>query len=134
MFLDPRLEADSTFITQLKLCQVRLHHNGAFPWILLVPQQEGLMELIDLNAYDQQLLMEEIAIASHVMKDLFHPTKLNVANLGNIVPQLHIHIVARYDHDKAWPGPIWNSGIHEDYLPSLKAKLIEQLKTALTVF
>jgi diadenosine tetraphosphate (Ap4A) HIT family hydrolase len=128
MVLDPRLETDSTFIHQLKLCQVRLSHNAAFPWILLIPNRENIDEVMELSPSDQRVLMEEIVLASQAMKDLFHPTKLNIANLGNVVPQLHVHVVARYDRDPAWPGPIWNSGIHEDYTPQALAERLTLLK------
>jgi len=133
MLLDPRLESDSTFIITLELCDVRLSHNAAFPWVLLIPRQEGISEIIDLSPTDQQLLMQEIVLASQVMQQLFKATKLNVANLGNIVPQLHVHIVARYDNDKAWPHPIWNSGISAVYDPKTKFERITQLKEAFEV-
>lgn len=130
MYLDSRLEFDSTFLLDLELCQVRLHHNAAFPWILLIPQRELLVEVIDLTPADQQTLMKEISLSSHVMRDLFRPTKLNVANLGNIVSQLHIHIVARYDKDKAWPGPIWNCGVEENYDAVKQEKRVAALTDA----
>jgi len=126
--LDPRLEADSTFVINLDLCQVRLHHNAAFPWILLIPKLEGIVELLELNPSEQQCLMQEIVLASQIMRNLFQPTKLNIASLGNIVPQLHIHIVARYENDKAWPGPIWNSGVNAIYDPETQLERITQLK------
>lgn len=128
MQLDIRLESDSTFVIDLKLCQVRLSHNAAFPWILLIPKPKELIEIIDLDPSDQYLLMEEISRASHVMKSLFHPIKLNVGSLGNVVPQLHIHVAARYEKDPAWPNPIWNSGIRTTYDPSAKAERIAQLR------
>lgn len=130
MYLDSRLEFDSAFLLDLELCQVRLHHNAAFPWILLIPQRESLVEVIDLTPADQQTLIKEISLSSHVMRDLFHPTKLNIANLGNIVSQLHIHIIARYDKDKAWPGPIWNCGVEENYDDGKKAKRVAALTEA----
>ena len=126
--LDPRLEADSTFVIDLQLCQVRLHHNAAFPWILLIPKLEGIVELLELNPSEQHSLMQEIILASQVMRNLFQPTKLNIANLGNIVPQLHIHIVARYKNDKAWPDPIWNSGVNTSYDPKAQLERMTQLK------
>lgn len=130
MQLDPRLESDSTFITALELCDVRLSHNAAFPWILLIPRHDGISEIIDLSFSEQQLLMVEIVLASQVMQHLFQPTKLNVASLGNVVSQLHVHVVARYDRDRAWPHPIWNSGIHLVYDPKTKLERIAQLKVA----
>ena len=126
--LDPRIESDSTYILDLELCEVRLNHNAAFPWILLIPKDEGISEIIDLAPSNQPLLMSEIVLASQVMQRLFQPTKLNIASLGNIVPQLHVHIVARYDTDKAWPHPIWNSGINLAYNPKGKRTRIAQLK------
>lgn len=128
MSLDPRLESDSTFITTLKLCDVRLNHNAAFPWILLIPRREGISEIIDLTPSDQQLLMEEIVLVSQLVQQLFQPTKLNIASLGNIVSQLHVHVVARYNSDKAWPHPIWNSGISIDYDSKAKIERIAQLQ------
>jgi diadenosine tetraphosphate (Ap4A) HIT family hydrolase len=128
MVLDPCLESDSTLITDLKLCQARLNHNAAFPWILLIPRYEGVCEITGLEEPDRQLLMEEIVLASHVMQHLFQPTKLNIASLGNIVPQLHVHVIARYSNDKAWPGPVWNSGVMMAYTPEAKMERIAQLK------
>jgi diadenosine tetraphosphate (Ap4A) HIT family hydrolase len=125
---DPRLEADSTFVTDLDLCQVRLSHNAAFPWILLIPKRDNVKEIIDLPNSDQQFLIQEIALASKVMQQLFSPFKLNVASLGNVVPQLHVHIIARYQTDKAWPGPVWNSGVSEGYDPEEKHYRINQMK------
>ncbi|MBS0271414.1 MAG: HIT domain-containing protein [Proteobacteria bacterium] len=131
MKLDPRLEVDSTFVTNLNLCQVRLHHNAVFPWTILVPNRDDIIEIIDLNSADQLLLMKEMSLMSEVMCHLYRPTKLNVANLGNVVPQLHIHIIARFSHDKAWPGSVWNSGLSEPYTLSSKEKNIAQLKTTI---
>lgn len=128
MQLDPRLESDSTFFLDLGLCEVRLNHNAAFPWILLIPRREGISELIELNPSDQQLLMQEIVLASQVMHHLFQPTKLNVASLGNLVPQLHVHIVARYNTDRAWPHPVWNRGVHLDYDQDVQSERMAQLK------
>ncbi|MBI2707450.1 MAG: HIT domain-containing protein [Proteobacteria bacterium] len=129
MHLYPRLESESTYVIDLPLSQVRLSHNAAFPWIILVPQKDGLVELIDLTSEDQQKLMQEIATASQIMRQLFHPTKLNVANLGNRVPQLHIHVIARYENDAAWPGPVWGE-MSETYDPALKLERIKMLKEA----
>lgn len=127
MFLDPRLQNSSSLIVVLELCQVRLSHNSAFPWVLLIPQREEIKEIIDLNLPDQQRLMQEIGITSQVLKNLFHPDKLNIASLGNIVPQLHIHIIARYINDPAWPNPVWNTVSHPYSLVELDNRL-KQLK------
>jgi diadenosine tetraphosphate (Ap4A) HIT family hydrolase len=132
--LDPRLENDSVFICDWNLSHVRLHRNGAFPWVMLMPRREGARDLIDLTEVDQAELLREIRFASQVMKKLFNPTKLNVANLGNVVSQLHIHVVARFDTDKAWPGPIWNSGVSEEYADADLIALVEKLQKEFSVF
>ena len=129
-WLDSRLESDSTFLVDLELCQVRLHHNAVFPWIILVPKRDNVREIIDLDSKDRSVLMEEMVLASRVMQTLFNPTKLNVAALGNIVAQLHIHVIARYDNDPAWPGPVWNSVVQGDYDESEKASRINDLQKA----
>lgn len=130
MFIDPRLTSSSLHVIDLNLCQVRLNHNAAFPWILLIPQRESVTEIIDLSPSDQLQLMEEISLSSHVMKALFKPTKLNVASLGNVVPQLHLHVIARYENDKAWPHPVWNSGVNMEYGEQEKNVRIDLLKNA----
>jgi diadenosine tetraphosphate (Ap4A) HIT family hydrolase len=128
--LDPRIEADSYFVCDLELSHVRLHRNAAFPWLMLMPRRAGMVEIIDLTVEDQEQLLREIRLASHVVRDLFKPTKINVANLGNVTPQLHVHVVARFDTDKAWPGPIWNSGVNEAYDDIALQERIELLQEA----
>jgi diadenosine tetraphosphate (Ap4A) HIT family hydrolase len=113
--LDPRLENDSLFVLDGPLSQLRLSTNAAFPWLLLVPRRAEIVEIIDLAIGEQEILLTEIRAASDVVKKLFAPKKINVANLGNVVAQLHVHVVARYENDPAWPGPIWGRGITKDY-------------------
>lgn len=127
----PQFELDSRFICDLSLCEVRLSNNAAFPWIILIPRLPHLIEMIDLSPAHATLLYEEILHASRVMKQLLTPTKLNIANLGNIISQLHVHIVARFSTDLAWPQPIWNSGIVKHYDPSEQTAFIERLANAL---
>ncbi len=105
--LDPRLEADSIAVCSLDLCSVRLMNNATYPWLLLVPQRPGLVELIDLDRQGQVQLMDEIALASRALKSATGCYKLNVAALGNQVAQLHVHVIARVRDDPAWPGPVW---------------------------
>ena len=107
--LDPTLEADTLEIVTLPLCVARLMNDRRFPWVILVPARPRVSEIIDLDAADRGLLMEEIALVSTAMRDLFHPTKLNVGALGNVVTQLHVHVVARFASDAAWPGPVWGT-------------------------
>lgn len=105
--LAPELAKDCIELTDWPLCKVLLMNDSQYPWFILVPRQAGLKESIDLSESDQLLLMQESAKLSHLLKDVFTPDKLNVAALGNMVPQLHIHHIARYKTDAAWPAPIW---------------------------
>lgn len=128
--LDSTLANDSTWVCDLPLCQVRLSLNAAFPWIILIPQVPHTVEIIDLSFEHQLQLLKEISLSSQIMKTLFHATKLNVANLGNIVSQLHVHIIARFHTDLAWPQPVWNSGITATYEPQEKHHRITLLAKA----
>ena len=97
----------SHHITDLKLCTIRLNDNSKFPWLILIPKRNKINDISDLNSKDQMLLMREIVFSSQVMKKLFKTSKLNVEKVGNIVPQLHIHIIARYKKDNSWPLSVW---------------------------
>jgi diadenosine tetraphosphate (Ap4A) HIT family hydrolase len=105
--LDSRLDADSLFITDWPLCRVIRMNDQAYPWLILVPRRAGMREIIDLAPADQQTLLGEIGRASRTLKKALTPEKLNVAALGNAVPQLHVHVIARFTTDPAWPRPIW---------------------------
>ena len=98
---------DSYHITNLKLCSVRLIDNSKFPWIILVPNRKKVTDISELNLKDQILLMKEIVHCSKLMKKIFKTSKLNVEKIGNIVPQLHIHIIARSKNDSSWPLSVW---------------------------
>ena len=97
----------SHHLLDLKLCTVRLHDNSKFPWIMLIPKRKNINDISDLNSKDQILLMKELVFSSKVMKKLFKTSKLNVEKIGNIVPQLHIHIIARKKNDYSWPFSVW---------------------------
>ena len=97
----------SHHILDLKLCSIRLIDNQKFPWIILIPKRKGITDITELNSKDQILLMREIVHASKLMKKVFKTKKLNVEKIGNIVPQLHIHIIARYKTDVSWPLSVW---------------------------
>ena len=97
----------SHHITELKLCSIRLHDNSKFPWVILIPKRNKITDMSDLNFKDQILLMKEIIHVSKIMKKIFKTKKLNVEKIGNIVPQLHIHIIARYKTDISWPLSVW---------------------------
>ena len=97
----------SYHITDLKLCSIRLHDNSKFPWVILIPKRNKITDMRDLNSKDQILLMKEIVYVSKIIKKLFKTSKLNVEKIGNIVPQLHIHIIARSKKDSSWPLSVW---------------------------
>lgn len=113
--LDPRLAADTAPVAKLPLCRVVLMRDQRFPWLILVPEREEMKELHDLSHADQRQLMNEVARASRVLERLFRPDKINVGALGNVVSQLHVHVVARKKDDPAWPGPVWGHGEKQAY-------------------
>jgi len=100
--LHPRLAADTSFVTDWPLCRVLLMEDARYFWLVLVPRLEGITEIIDLTAEQRAQLMEEAARAGRIVGG-----KLNIGALGNVVPQLHLHVVARHPGDPAWPGPVW---------------------------
>jgi diadenosine tetraphosphate (Ap4A) HIT family hydrolase len=97
----------SHYVSDLKLCSIRLIDNQNFPWIILIPKRKGVTDITNLNSNDQILLIKEIVLASKLMKKVFKTNNLNVEKIGNIVPQLHIHIIARYKNDLTWPLSVW---------------------------
>ena len=105
--LDERLAADTVEITRWPLCRVLLMNDANYPWLVLVPARPDLRDVIDLPALERHTLMDEIARAGEALRAMFKPHKLNVASLGNAVPQLHIHIISRQTSDPAWPKPVW---------------------------
>jgi diadenosine tetraphosphate (Ap4A) HIT family hydrolase len=115
MDLHPTLARDTVEVARLPLCRVLLMKDRRFPWLILVPEREAVREIDELSAADRAELIEEIAQVSEVLKRLFRPDKLNVGALGNVVPQLHVHVVARFATDPAWPGPVWGSGAAVPY-------------------
>ena len=105
--INKRFLIDSHFITKLQLCSVRLIDNSKFPWIILIPNRKKITDMSELKSIDQILLMKEIVYCSKLMKKIFKTKKLNVEKIGNIVPQLHIHIIARSIKDSSWPLSVW---------------------------
>ena len=121
----------SHHLLDLKLCTVRLHDNSKFPWIMLIPKRKNINDITDLNTKDQILLMKEIVFSSKVMKKLFKTSKLNVEKVGNVVPQLHIHIIARYKKDSTWPLSVWvvkGKNYSKIALRNMEEKVREALK------
>ena len=105
--LDRKFLKSSHHMTDLKLCTIRLNDNSKFPWLILIPKRKKVTDMSDLKSKDQILLMKEIVDLSKIMKKLFKTSKLNVEKIGNIVPQLHIHIIARSKKDCSWPLSVW---------------------------
>lgn len=128
--LDHRLERDTLSVTDLPLCSVRLMDNKCFPWVVLVPRVAGAREWIDLDREQQHQLSDEIAIVSHILQALVTPEKLNIATLGNQVSQLHVHVIARYRTDAAWPNPVWG-GAAEAYSAPEAERFRYELRNAL---
>jgi diadenosine tetraphosphate (Ap4A) HIT family hydrolase len=108
--LDPRLAADTCPVASLALCDVRLMNDARYPWLILVPRRAGLVELTDLHADEQAVLWQEVNRAAAALRAAAPCDKLNLGALGNIVRQLHVHVVARVEGDAAWPGPVWGHG------------------------
>ena len=105
--LDRKFLKSSHHITDLKLCSIRLHDNSKFPWVILIPKRIKITDITDLNSKDQILLMKELVYVSRLMKKLFKTSRLNVEKIGNLVPQLHIHVIARHKKDTSWPLSVW---------------------------
>jgi diadenosine tetraphosphate (Ap4A) HIT family hydrolase len=131
-FLDPRLEADTVMVGDLPLCRVRLMNNRHFPWLVLVPMREAVVEIFDLSPADQHTLLTETMQAAQALKMLTGAQKMNVAALGNVVPQLHMHVIARTEEDFAWPKPVWCADLSPaPYEQAQRESLINRLCGAL---
>jgi diadenosine tetraphosphate (Ap4A) HIT family hydrolase len=119
-----RLQNDTIFVKDLKLCRLVLMNNAIYPWFILIPRQNNAVEIIDLSTKDQQILTQEVSQISYMLKDIFKADKLNVAALGNMVPQLHMHIIARFKNDLTFPAPIWIKNDAEQYAPDKAQEII----------
>ena len=113
--LDARLENDSILLGSIGLCQLRLMNDSRWPWLILVPQRAGIAEVFDLQPLDQAMLTFETNHVAEVLKRICSADKINIAAIGNIVRQLHVHIIARYENDTNWPGPVWGHGQRQPY-------------------
>jgi len=128
--IDPRLSTDSTLLATLTLSDLRLMNDSRFPWLILVPRVEAT-EIIDLSAPDRTRLLDEIVTVSTALRDVTRCYKLNVAALGNLVRQLHVHIIARFTSDAAWPKPVWGIGEAVAYKAAERDRLADQILGAL---
>jgi diadenosine tetraphosphate (Ap4A) HIT family hydrolase len=129
--LDPRLAADTFPVGDLALCRVLLMNDSRFPWLILVPRRVNSSEIFDLAPPERAVLIEEAAQAGEKLKALIGAEKINIGALGNKVRQLHVHVVARFARDAAWPGPVWGAGLASPYPPRAAANWIEDLRRAL---
>lgn len=129
--LDPRLAADTRVLGDLGLSRLLLMDDATYPWLVLVPRRAGLVELIDLSRDDRIALLDEVAAVSEALKAAVSPVKLNVAALGNMVRQLHVHVIARFETDPAWPGPVWGKVPARPYSDSSARDIAERLAARL---
>ena len=129
--LDPRLQADTVPVCDLQLSAVRLMRDANYPWLVLVPGHPGLVEITDLDETNRARLMEEVALAARALKAVTGAHKLNVAALGNRVRQLHVHVIARFEGDPAWPNPVWGGPRMRPYETGEMDALVARLRAAL---
>lgn len=129
--LDERLKNDTCLVGDLPLCRVLLMNDSRYPWLILVPRQADISEVFQLSAPQQQTLWQETTQVAHALNTLFAADKMNIATLGNVVNQLHMHVVARMRNDAAWPAPVWGKGTAEPYSAEQIQLLRQQIGTAL---
>jgi len=120
------LKRDCIELADWPLCKVLLLNDSQYPWFILVPRQNDLKEIIDLSEQDQIVFIKESAILSKLIQEVFNPDKLNVAAIGNMVPQLHIHHIARFKSDVAWPAPVWGKFPAKPYSNEQIGEIINQ--------
>jgi diadenosine tetraphosphate (Ap4A) HIT family hydrolase len=130
--LDPRLENDSTSIMITGLCDLRLSRDARWPWLILVPRRADITEIFELTPLDQVLLAFETELVAKALKNITGATKINIGALGNIVRQLHVHVIARFEGDANWPGPVWGFGRAEPYEDARREEFTAKLREALS--
>lgn len=126
--LDKKLQQDSFFIADLELCKVLLMNDANYPWLILVPRQNNLKDIFDLSFDDQIILLKEINFVAEIFKKEFEFDKLNIANLGNVVSQLHIHVIARKKNDATFPRPVWGNAQALEYSGNNLTKTLEKIQ------
>ena len=129
--LDERIVRDSDLLTKIGLCELRLMKDGRWPWLMLVPQRPAVSEVFDLTPLDQTMLTFETTLVAETLKKVTGAQKINVAAIGNIVRQLHVHVIARSEGDANWPGPVWGFGTAEprsaEETKAFSAKILDAL-------
>ena len=131
--LHPQLALDTVPLGDLPLARVLLANDANYPWLILVPRRPGLTEILDLDPNEQVQLLGEIDAAARALKSVTECEKLNIAALGNVVAQLHVHVVARRHSDAAWPKPVWGAATPSAYVPAVRDGLIGALRRALQI-
>jgi diadenosine tetraphosphate (Ap4A) HIT family hydrolase len=131
--LHPQLKNDTFFIGSLPLCDLRLMNDSRYPWLILIPRVPEVTDMTDLSAEERAKLTEEINYAAAILKAYYDPDRLNIAMLGNVVPQLHCHLVARFETDFAWPKPVWGPGEAVPYTKEEREKVIALLHKLLLI-
>ena len=131
--IDPQLARDSAEIGNLALCQVRLMNDANYPWLLLVPRRANMTEITDLGEADRAQLMREVALSVQALNTESACDKINVAAIGNVVAQLHVHVVARFRADAAWPKPVWGLLPARAYDDTARQKLLASLRERLEI-
>ncbi|MBF0193277.1 MAG: HIT domain-containing protein [Magnetococcales bacterium] len=126
--LHPILAKDCIEVCDLKICKVLLMNDKQYPWLILVPDRPGLKDFDEVNSGDIAYLHADIKKASEVLRTIYKPTKLNIAALGNMVTQLHIHVIARFSNDKAWPNPVWGRHPPLPYNDEMLENVLQGLK------
>ncbi|MCX8995617.1 HIT family protein [Rhizobiaceae bacterium BDR2-2] len=129
--LDERLARDSDCLSKLGLCQLRLMKDSRWPWLVLVPQRSGVSEIFELTPLDQAVLTFEINTVAVALQKITGATKINVGALGNVVRQLHVHVIARKEGDPNWPGPVWGHGSAEPWDEAARQAFVDRLNGAL---
>ncbi len=130
--LDQRLARDSDLIVSLGLCQLRIMNDSRWPWLMLVPERPGMSEIFDLEPLDQSQLSVEVNMVGAALKAVTQAEKINIGALGNIVRQLHIHLIARSAGDQNWPGPVWGFGRSEPYDDHQRQLFVRKILEALS--
>ena len=131
--LEAQIERDTVQVGDLTLCSVRAINDATYPWLVLVPRKVGATEIIDLAEADRMQLMTEISTAATALKDITRCDKLNIGAIGNLVPQLHIHIVARRRDDPAWPKPVWGAAPAQPYAQHTLGAFVESVRETLGI-
>ncbi len=129
--LHPRLQQDCFDVGKLDLCKILLMNESRYPWCILVPERHDIKEIFQLSSHDQHLLQQESSLLSQALSLCLNADKMNVAAIGNMVPQLHIHVIARFQTDAAWPAPVWGKFDAQPYADNKHIEMIHTIKTAL---